>query len=82
MLLTQGRAGAGTALHTTGGADLPRGPGGLVALFAKSLSCGSSNPILTAGQQVDHAALGGVGWGTPSLLGVTPSSPSVCSTCF
>lgn len=42
--------------------------------------CGSSNSVLTAGQWGDHPTLGGLGWGTPSLLGVTPSSPSLCST--
>jgi len=32
--------------------------------WAGGLSC-----CRTAGQQVGHRALGGVGWGTPSLLG-------------
>lgn len=64
MLLTQGGAGAGTALH----GRRFSGP------VCQSLSCGSSNPVLSAGQQVDHPALGGVGWGTASLLSVTPSN--------
>lgn len=35
MLLTQGCAGAETALHTIAGADPCRGAGGLVGPFAK-----------------------------------------------
>lgn len=80
MLLIQDCAGTGQL--TTGGADPSYGAGSLVGLFANGLSCGSSNPILTVGQQVDHPTLGGMGWGTPFLLGATPSSPSVCSTCL
>lgn len=56
-----------------------RGASGLGAPFAKGL-CVVAVTVLTAGQWGDHPALGGLGWGTPSLLGVTPSSPSLCST--
>lgn len=48
--------------------------------FAQGLCCGSSNSVLTGRQCGDHPALGGLGWGTPFLLDVTLSSPSLCST--